>query len=478
MDITSLYFISLSVLSIFVYYLLRNEFRVLFLTLLSTAFIATYSYELLGYVLAFSLINYYIGLKIPGSRHKKALFITGIVFNLTQLLLLKYVSFTINPLFELLNIDLDLTLIARIIVPVGVSFFTLQSIGYLINVNLGWEKPEKNFIHLLLYITFFPRFLSGPIDRSNQFLPQLRTDKTFEEERVTAGFRLILFGLFKKVAIANQLAPIVNGTYTGLEGSDEYSLWIVLLVQPLYLYFDFSGYTDIAFGIARSFGIELRPNFNRPFMSQSMTEFWKRFHISLSSWFHDYVFIRTNYRYRKWGKKASNFALFLTWTLFGIWHGAGWNFMLLGFLQALAIYYEFSTKKLRVRAFSKLPEVLRVWLGRLFTYLFYGTSLVFFFAPNMNAVFSFFRKLPMFGDRLPDGLIREEILYLVLIFVFVILLLEVIKNDFNGIFKKIESSWLSKNTTNRIFRWIVYCILIAIIIVFNSNVQQFIYFQF
>jgi D-alanyl-lipoteichoic acid acyltransferase DltB (MBOAT superfamily) len=118
-----------------------------------------------------------------------------------------------------------------------------------------------------------------------------------------------------------------------------------LLIQPLYLYFDFSGYTDIAFGIARAFGIELRPNFNRPFMSQSMTEFWKRFHISLSSWFHDYVFIRTSYRYRRYGKKASVFALFLTWVLFGIWHGAGWNFMLLGFLQVLAIYYEFSTKK-------------------------------------------------------------------------------------------------------------------------------------
>ena len=213
MDITSLYFISLSVISIFIYYLLSSEYKVLFLTLLSCAFIATYSYILLIYVLAYSIINHYIGLKIPGSRFRKLLFITGILFNLTQLLLLKYVSFTINPVFELLNIDLDFTLISRIIIPVGVSFFTLQGIGYLINVNLGWEKPEKNFIHFLLYISFFPRFLSGPVDRSNHFLPQIKTNKTFDEKNISAGFRLILFGLFKKVVNAKQLALIVNGAY-------------------------------------------------------------------------------------------------------------------------------------------------------------------------------------------------------------------------------------------------------------------------
>jgi D-alanyl-lipoteichoic acid acyltransferase DltB (MBOAT superfamily) len=478
MDITSLYFISLSVISIFIYYLLRNEYRVLFLALLSAAFIATYSYILLIYVLAYALINYFIGLKIPDTRFRKLLFITGIVFNLTQLLLLKYVTFTINPLFELLNIGLDLTIISRIIIPVGVSFFTLQGIGYLINVKLGWEKPEKNFIYFLLYISFFPRFLSGPIDRSNHFLPQLRINKTFDGAQVAAGFRLILFGLFKKVAIANQLAPIVNDAYSNLGTSDENSLWVILLVQPLYLYFDFSGYTDIAFGIARAFGIELRPNFNRPFMSESMTEFWKRFHISLSSWFHDYVFIRTSFRYRKWGRKASNFALFLTWILFGIWHGAGWNFMLLGFLQALAIYYEFSTKKMRIRIFSKLPDILSVWLGRIFTYLFYAISLVFFFAPDMNSVCTFFTELPLLDSNLPEWIIKEEVFFMVLFFIIIILLFEVIKNDFSNILNKIESFWLSNNNINRIFRWAIYFIVISIILIFKSSVQQFVYFQF
>ena len=477
MEITSLYFILLSVVSIFIYYLLNNRYRMLFLTLLSCAFIATYSYILLLYVLAYSLINYYIGIKIPDPRFKKFFFITGIIINLTQLILLKYVSFTINPIFQLLNVDLDFSIISKIIIPVGVSFFTLQGIGYLINVNLGWEKPEKNFVHFLLYIIFYPRFLSGPIDRSNHFLPQLKVIKSFDGQKIAAGFRLILFGLFKKVAIANQLVPIVNGAYANIGYSGEFSLWAVLLLQPLYLYFDFSGYTDIAFGFARAFGIELRPNFNRPFMSENMTEFWKRFHISLSSWFHDYVFIRTSFRYRKWGRSASNFALFLTWVLFGIWHGAGWNFMLLGFLQALAIFYEFSTRKWRIRVFSKLPGFSRAWFGRICTYVFYGTSLVFFFAPNINSVFTFFAKLPQLNGYLPGG-VRNEIFLLVMIFIFVILAFEVIKHDFNNTYNKIEAFWLSNKSINKIFRWAVYCILITVVIVFNRDVQQFIYFQF
>jgi len=448
------------------------------LTLLSCAFITIYSYILLIYVLAYSLINYFIALKLSDHRSKKILFITGIVFNLTQLLLLKYVTFTINPIFELLNIDLDFTVFSKIIIPLGVSFFTLQGIGYLINVNLGWEKPEKNFMHFLLYISFFPRYLSGPIDRSNRFLPQLRIEKTFNGDRIARGFRLILFGLFKKVVIANQLASVVNGAYTSNGNLDEYSLWIVFLIQPLYLYFDFSGYTDIAFGIARGFGIELRPNFNRPFMSQSMTEFWKRFHISLSSWFHDYVFIRTSYRYRKWGRAAANLALFLTWVLFGIWHGAGWNFMLLGFLQALAIYYEFATKKFRVRLFTKIPNLFRVWLGRIFTYLFYAISLVFFFAPDLNSALTFYAELLLLNSVLPRGIIQAEVFQLVIIFVFIILLLEIIQNDFGNVFTKIESYWLSNNKINKILRWSAYCILFMIIIVFSVKVQQFIYFQF
>jgi len=477
MQITSLYFIILSIISVFIYYLLNHRYRALFLTVLSCGFIATYSYILLIYVMAYAVINYVIGMKIPDSKSKKALFITGLVFNITQLVLLKYVSFTLNPLLHLLHVNLDLTIISRIIVPVGVSFFTMQGIGYLVNVKMGWEKPESNFIHFLLYLIFYPRFLSGPVDRSNKFIPQLKENKLFNQEKVIDGLRLILFGLFKKVAIANQLAPVVVGAYTDLGSADTGSLLIVLLIQPIYIYFDFSGYTDIAFGVARTFGLELRPNFKRPFLAETVTDFWKRFHISLASWFHDYVYMRTFFRYRKWGKNATTFALFVTWLLFGIWHGAGWTFMLLGIMQALAIYYEFSTKKWRNRVFSKMPKAPRILMGRILTYLFYGISLVFFFAPDLNSAFLFFSKLFPLEGYIPMG-IRNEIYLLVMFFVVVLMTFEIIRNDFGKAFTRIEAFWLGKQSWNTIFRWALYILVITIVIIFNKDVQQFIYFQF
>ena len=477
MQITSLFFILISVISVFVFYLLKAKYRVLFLSVLSGAFIATYSYNLLVYVIIYSLINYAIGYKIPNSRFSKFLFLTGIILNLFQLILLKYVSFTVSPLFELLNIEWDLQKISRIIIPVGVSFFTLQGIGYLVNIKMGWEKPEKNFLHFLLYITFFPRLLSGPIDRSNHFLPQLKLAQSFDEQRVIKGLKLVLIGLFKKVAIANQLAPIVIGTYANLNSSDKYSLWIVMLLQPLYLYFDFSGYTDIAFGIARSFGIELRPNFNRPFLAENMTNFWKRFHISLSSWFQDYVFMRVVFKYRKWGRNASTLALFVTWLLFGIWHGAGWTFMLLGLLQGIAVYYEFTTKKWRIKFFSRMPELPRKWIGRVSTYLFYGASLVFFFAPDLNSVSIFYTKLFQTDGLIPGG-IRQEVFIMVMIFVIIFMVFEILKNDFSNFYSRIEAFWIRNSMKNRIFRWALYFCLITILLILNKEVQEFIYFQF
>ncbi len=265
---------------------------------------------------------------------------------------------------------------------------------------MGWEKPENNIFRFLLYITFYPKFISGPIERSNHFIPQLKKEIAFNEENVTSGLRTALLGFFKKVVIANQLGSYITGIYgdPGIYGGN--TLLSVILVQPLYLYFDFSGYTDIAIGLSRAFGINLLPNFNRPFLAQNVTTFWKRFHMSLSLWFNDYIFKQTSFKYRKLGKYAAVLSVFLTFTLFGIWHGAGWNFMLLGFLQAVAINYEFFTRKIRYDIFSKLPVKTGLNIGRIITYLFYGISLVFFFSPNLGKMIDFFSGLSEFSQKL------------------------------------------------------------------------------
>ena len=477
MEILSLKYAILAIASFFIFYLLNHKYRIGYLAILSCSFIASYSYYLIIYVVVYSIINYYIGLKIPVSRYKKTLFRAGIIINLSQLIILKYASFAIDPVFQIFNSSIHVSKLSEIIVPVGISYFTLQGIGYLINIKMGWEKPERKFLNFLLYMTFYPKYLSGPIERSNHFLPQLKENKLFNEQQVTEGLRIALIGYFKKAAIANQLAPYIIKTYANIGLTNGHSLWIVMLLQPLYLYFDFSGYTDMAIGIAKTFGIELLPNFKRPFFSENMTTFWKRFHISLSSWFNDYVFKQISFKHRKWGIFASIYAVFVTWVLFGIWHGAGWCFMMLGLLQALAINYEFFTKKIRLKLFSRVPNYLRIWIGRISTYFFYCISLVLFFSPDINSAWLYFSKLFEMNGTLQLGPISTKPITL-LIYIPVFLLLELLQNDFGVRFNKLEHFWFGDKKMNKLFRWSVYCLIITMIFVVGNEVDQFIYVNF
>jgi alginate O-acetyltransferase complex protein AlgI len=473
MEIISLPFALLAIASIFLFYLVKDKYRISYLTLLSCGFIAGFNYYLLVYIIIYSFCNYYIGLKIPVSRFKKTLFRTGIIVNISQLIVFKYASFAIDPIFQIFNFNLHISKLSEIIVPLGISFFTLQGIGYLINIKMGWEKPENKFLNFLLYIIFYPKFLSGPIERSNHFLPQLKLIKSFNEQNVAEGLRIALFGFFKKIVIANQLGNIINPVYSNLDSFGGFSLWIIILIQPLYLYFDFSGYTDIAVGFAKAYGIELLPNFNRPFLSENVTSFWRRMHMSLSLWFNDYVFKQVSYKYRRWGKYSSVFAVFVAFTLFGIWHGAGWNFMVLGFVQAMAINYEFFTKKKRVAIFSKMPDFYRIWAGRIFTYLFFGTSLVFFFSPDIKTAFCYYSKLNHFAIATKMD-VFNKLFFLALICSSVLMIIEVLSNDSRTNYIIFKKYWIN----HKLFRMIVYYMVIFLIITQLGGNVSFIYQMF
>lgn len=478
MEITSIYFLTGSVGSIFIYYFLGPKLKIPFLAVLSCGFVFNLSPILLVYVIAYSLANYLLGFLIAGSKYKILIFRIGLIINLAQIVILKYADFTLDPIFNLFNIDLNFSYFPKLIVPIGISYFTLQGIGYLFNVKMGWEKPERNFLNFFLYIIFFPKFLSGPIERSNHFLPQIRTGKKFNRQQVTDGLRLLIMGVFSKEVIANQLGLIVNQAYVDIEPATGVALWIVLVIQPLYLYFDFSGYTNIALGIAKCYGLDLLPNFDRPFFAENVTTFWKKFHMSLAFWFNDYVFKQMSFRLRKLKTHATTLAVFVTWMLFGIWHGAGWNFMLLGVLQSLAIYYEFFSKKARVRFFSKLPDLLGLWLGRISTYLFYGISLVFFFSPDMDSVYRFFINLWQFETT--RSLKIEDKMTFILSFGFLIffMVLEYGKNDKPDSYKWIEKVWSSTKSEYRLLRLGLYCGIILSILYFGGQETEFIYFQF
>ncbi len=477
MNLISIEFILVAITTVFIYYLLNNKFRVGYLAILSCGFIVTFNYLLLSSVIVYSLINYFIGLRIPKAKNKKALYRTGIIINLTQLILLKYATFTIDPIFQLFGSTILVSRISEIIVPIGVSYFTLQGIGYLINIKMGWEKPENKFLDFLLYITFFPKFLSGPIERSNHFLPQLKEKQLFNEQEITIGLRIILMGFFKKVAIANQLAPYVFDAFSNINSVDPFSLWILFILLPLYLYFDFSGYTDIAIGLAKTFGIDLLPNFNRPFFAHNVTTFWKRFHISLASWFNDYIFRQTVLKRRKWGIYASVYAVFVTWILFGIWHGAGWNFIVLGLLQALAMNYEYFTRKIRYKMFAKVPSFINIWFGRIVTYLFYCLSMIFFFSIDIKSVIIYLSRMTEISGPIVINDLSTKPISL-LLYIPILLFLELIQNDYSNQYKKLEAFWLGEKNKSRIFRWVVYSIMITIIYVVVLKSQQFVYADF
>ena len=477
MDIISIRFVIITLIISVIYYLLSNDKKNLFLALISGLFIAGFNIYYLIYVLLYSIVNYYIGLKLPSVKNKKLLFRTGILINLLQLILFKYSSFAVDPIFELINLNIHVSKISEIFVPLGISYFTLQGIGYLINVKMGWEKPESNFIDFFVYISFFPKFLSGPVERSKHFLPQLKKNVSFSEENVSKGMKLVLFGFFKKVAIANQLAPYVKHSFVDLDASGGSPLLVTFFILPFYLYFDFSGYTDIALGYAKMFGIDLLPNFNRPLLSENVTVFWRRFHMSLSLWFSDYIFKQTMFRRRKWGEFAPVYALLLTWTLFGIWHGAGWRFMVLGMIQAVAIIYEYYTKRWRKRLFSTLPENVSRWAGRSFTFIFYAFSLVFFFSPDLPSVMVFFSNLFDVSGSFFKGN-QQAVFLMASLFITIFLIIEILQNDHNIIYKKIDKIWSAPERKNKLIRLTVYFFMMAIVIVLNNEVQDFIYFKF
>ncbi|MFN8239999.1 MAG: MBOAT family O-acyltransferase [Bacteroidales bacterium] len=208
----------------------------------------------------------------------------------------------------------------------------------------------------------------------------------------------ILTGVFKKLVIAERLALIVNSVYGNIAEHSGYSLLPVMFIQALYIYSDFSGYTDIALGIARMFGINLTNNFSRPFFSTNVTNFWRKWHISLSTWCNDYIFKTIIFRKRKWGIKAAVYGVFITFFIIGLWHGPTWTYVILGILQGLAINYEFFSKKKRLEIGSKIPVFWNNLLSRFITFSFFGFSLIFFFSPSIKEASYFVTHLFYFPE--------------------------------------------------------------------------------
>lgn len=318
--------------------------RNIFLLIASYYFYMQYKPEY-GLLMLFStVINYIAAIQMEKAkdnvRKKKLWMGISIIGTLGVLFFFKYFNFFTTSLgrgLDLLNISYQPTAL-DFILPVGISFYTFQTMSYSIDVYRGDMLAEKDFIDLALFISFFPQLVAGPIERSTNLLPQFKEYHFFDAKRASSGLRLMLFGFFKKVVIADRLAVIVDTVYNNPSGYDGAYYIIATVAFAIQIYCDFSGYSDIARGSARIMGYDLMINFDRPYFSKSVTEFWRRWHISLSSWFRDYLYFPLGGSRKGYFRTLLN--LFIVFLLSGLWHGASWTFVIWGALNGVAIVIE------------------------------------------------------------------------------------------------------------------------------------------
>jgi len=375
------------------YFLLPHRFRAY---LLLTASVVFYMAFIPKYVLilAFTIVvDYYAGILIERAEGKvrKGFLALSIVANVGVLAFFKYFNFlngNLGALAEALGLH-DPLPVLRIILPIGLSFHTFQAMSYTIEVYRGNYKAERNFIIYALYVMFYPQLVAGPIERPQNLLHQFREEHNFDYQRVVDGLKLMAWGLFKKVVIADRLAMFVNQVYDAPRGFAGLPLIVATVAFAFQIFCDFSGYSDIAIGSAQVMGFRLMTNFRRPYWSQSIHEFWSRWHISLSTWFRDYFYIPLGGNKVGWSRWQIN--LMLTFIISGLWHGANWTFITWGALNGFYLVFSLWTRGYRARiaeavGLNAWPTVAR-GLRTGLTFFFICVSWVFFRAASMSDAF-------------------------------------------------------------------------------------------
>jgi len=350
------------------YFLLPHRWRWLHLLVASYAFYMAWepAYALL--IFASTMVDYLVALRMPEARGNRrlSLLCVSLAVNLGLLFSFKYynlINGTFLSLAAVAGIDWPLPE-SSLLLPVGISFYTFQTLGYTIDVYRGKLEPERHFGHFALYVSYFPQLVAGPIERASRLLPQLHAEHAFDIDRVRSGLRLMMWGLFKKVVIADRLAHLVDTVYAHPDEATGPVVVLSTLCFGYQVYCDFSGYSDIAIGAARVMGVDLMKNFDQPHLARSVNAFWSRWHISLISWFRDYLYIPLGgSRGGPWMRRRNVAIVFL---VSGLWHGAAWTFAIWGAINAVYIVVGDVTSAARERlavrtGFDKVPRVRAVW---------------------------------------------------------------------------------------------------------------------
>jgi D-alanyl-lipoteichoic acid acyltransferase DltB (MBOAT superfamily) len=442
-------------------------------------FYACWDWHFLFLLIFSTLLDYYTGIKIhkaTNQRNKLFWLWLSIGINLGFLGVFKYYNFFAESFADgltLLGLNSNLGSI-QIILPVGISFYTFHGLSYVIDIYKDRIKPERNFIDYSVFVSFFPLLVAGPIERATHLLPQILKKRDFNYYKAVDGLRQILWGLFKKIVIADNCAEFANTIFNNSADYSGSTLVLGALFFTFQIYCDFSGYSDIALGTARLFGIELLKNFAFPYFSRDIAEFWRRWHISLSSWFKDYLYFPLGgSKGGMWMKIRNTFIIFL---VSGFWHGANWTFLVWGFLNTLyiipSIVFSTNRNNLDIVASGKYLPTIKEFFAIGITFSLTVFAWIFFRAENMEHALSYISQIfssSLFTFPEFEGMIKAlTTIFLILFFILI---------EWQGREKQYAIEHFSSKLKQP-FRYMFYYFIIIIIFLFGGKEQQFIYFQF
>lgn len=465
------------------YFAINHRWKWVLLLAASYLFYMSWKVEYVLLIMASTLVDYYAGLKMGALKQKakrKKYLVLSLIVNLGILAGFKYFNFfseSINDLLRIFDSDHKSPLL-NVLLPVGISFYTFQTISYSIDVYRGIKKPEKHLGIFALYVSFFPQLVAGPIERSNRLLPQFRQKKEFSPQLFVSGLKLMLWGFFKKIVIADRLGLYVSSVYDNPGEQAGLPIILATVLFAFQLYCDFSGYTDIARGSARVMGYDLMINFNRPLIAKSISEFWERWHISLTTWFRDYLYfslpMKRKNKVQPWRMQLN---VVITFLLMGLWHGANWTFIVFGLMHGMFLVAEQQTgdyrKKLsKITGLDKMPG-FKNFISWLFTFFLLCFSIVFFRSGSLAESLMLLGNAFNFENisvSIHGILSNRELIFGIL--QIVILLMAERYHARNNLIK-----WIGEKPIW--FRWSVYVAFVFYILVFGIiNRQVFLYFQF
>ncbi|MDA3930457.1 MAG: MBOAT family protein [Prolixibacteraceae bacterium] len=466
----SLQFIYFLPIVIIGYFLLPHKFRWILLLLASYYFYMCWRADYIILIVVSTLIDFFaarrMGQHTERKRRKKYL-ILSLFTNLGLLGTFKYFNFfteNINQLFEYFNVASQIPAL-NLLLPVGISFYTFQTLSYSIDVYYGKIKPETHLGHFALYVSFFPQLVAGPIERFDRLSPQLKAKHNFSYENLANGLRLILYGLFIKMVIADNLSVYVDQIYKAPEAFSSWGLLTGVSLYSFQIYSDFYGYSTIAIGSALIMGIRIMDNFKTPYLARSVSEFWERWHISLSTWFRSYLYFPLGGNRVKKYRWMIN--IFIVFAVSGLWHGANWTFIIWGAMWGILYLVENQLNKL-----FKFQKIAKEWSLRHFimaTKIFVISTVawIFFRSQSFSEAMTILKNIVTNTNVEKQLNVEPRILLLLGLFIFSDIFL------FNNRFDK----WSAKQ--NVVLRWVIYAFLLFSIIVF-SGVEDFpfIYFQF